>query len=104
MDDVAVATDNCQEAEIIIQIIKTISNSIGIQISPKKSAYAHKFDTNTLLSTINNIQFKDISNSLSCRYLRIWINLDLNWTEIKLDYYLTLYLINITLVYLLHVN
>jgi len=78
MDDVAIATNNLIKAAYIIETLKKYSLATGIQMNPKKSAYAHKNDPNSYLPVVNNIPFDDLGAEKSYRYLEVWINLNLD--------------------------
>ena len=83
MDDVAIATDNLVEAAYVIETLKKYSKATGIQMNPKKSAYAHKNDLHSLLPIVNNIPFEDLGPNKSYRYLGVWLNLNLDWSDLQ---------------------
>ena len=78
MDDIVIATDNHVEMAYIIKTIKKFSKATGMQINPKKSAYAHKNNAHSSLPIIDGTPFSDLGADKSYRYLGVWINLNLN--------------------------
>lgn len=79
MDDVVLTTDDNLEAKYMINVFRKFSEVTGIQINPKKSAYAYKNVSHKVLPVIDNKPFEDLGSEKSYRYLGVWINLELNW-------------------------
>ena len=83
MDDVVYGTQNSKEGERITNIVFNYSKITGININPKKSAYAWKNDTRVYSPTYKGKEFELLGSSKSYRYLGFWLNLDLNWQDLK---------------------
>jgi hypothetical protein len=86
MDDVAIATDNLIEAAYIIETLKKYSAATGIQMNPKKSAYAHKTLSSTkyhfLLSTPTSQFNSRKKNNSRFHYSRLrWVHTNNRWSH-----------------------
>ncbi len=79
IDDIAFASDSKDDAEKGLNFIKEFSEVTGIDINPKKSAYAFRNVGTPLFPSHKGIPFAVLGADKSYRYLGIWINLDLNW-------------------------
>ena len=81
MDDVVLTTDSVSDAKKMMEIMTEYSEITGIQINPKKSAYAYRKVDTKFLPTINGKKFADLGSTTSYRYLGVWINLELDWKD-----------------------
>lgn len=81
MDDVVLATDNIEDGKNMINIMKEFSAITGIKINPKKSAYAYANTDHKFLPESEGKYFDDLGNKKSYKYLGVWVNLDLDWTD-----------------------
>lgn len=83
IDDVVYGSSTATEAEKATNIVKKFSEITGININPKKLAYAWKNCTSTFRLEYQGKPFELLGEGKSYRYLGFWLNLDLDWTDLR---------------------
>lgn len=79
MDDVLVTSDSRTDAKKAVKIITEYAHVTGMDINPKKSAYAWLNTTQPITPKYNNIQFDMLGETQPYKYLGVWISLNLDW-------------------------
>lgn len=80
MDDILVTTDTKSDAKKAVKIITEFADITGMDINPKKSAYAWLNTKHPITPKYNNILFDRLGETQPYKYLGVWISLNLDWS------------------------